>query len=198
MLLLRLQFKFIIMKYILPIFFLISYSIVSQNLLIKNTSFEEELFGWDYDVYTGSNKKRPKASFVTVKPGKDGKSALSVRVEKHIPKGHPYKVYLIQDRLKLKKGKSYKVTFYAKSSVEQDKIYIAVGSGSITNERRLMERNMHFLGNNQWQELSYTFIAENKIDKKPVDFKNSAIYFGFNFRQGEYLIDNVRVERVKK
>lgn len=185
------------MKLLLLFVFLMNFSMFSQNLLIKNTSFEEELYGWDYGVSGNKKFDRPIAKFVTIKNGRGTESALSIRVEKSFPTGTTNQVYLVQDRLRLKKGKKYSLSFYIKSAVTEDEVSVSVGSGSAANGRKSMSQKISFLGNNKWQKISLIFIASNLNPKNEVEFKNAAIYFGFNFRDGEYQIDEVNVERVK-
>ena len=55
------------MKLLFPFVFLINFLMSSQNLLIKNTSFEEKLYGWDYGVSGSKKFDRPIAKFVTIK-----------------------------------------------------------------------------------------------------------------------------------
>lgn len=185
------------MKLLFPFVFLINFLMSSQNLLIKNTSFEEKLYGWDYGVSGSKKFDRPIAKFVTIKNGRGTESALSIRVEKSFPTGTANQVYLVQDRLKLKKGKKYSLCFYIKSAVTEDEVFVSVGSGSASNGQKSMLQKISFLGDNKWQKISLTFIASNLNPNNKVDFKNAAIYFGFNFRDGEYQIDEVNVERIK-
>lgn len=191
------------MRFLSPIFLLVSFSIFSQNLLIKNTSFEKALMGWDYGSYGMHNGRGSEASYTIVKPGKNSPSAVKIEVTKSIAKSSDAvsmasRVYLVQDRIALKKGKMYKVTFYVKSRVIRDRIYFAVGSGSASNDRKLVEKIIPFNGNNEWQEISHTFKAYNMNSERPVNFKNAAVYFGFDLRYGDFFLDEVTVERVKK
>jgi|GEM_PF-3615535 len=192
------------MQFLLPIFLLVNFSIFSQNLLIKNTSFEKGLMGWDYGSYGLHNGRGSEASYTIVKPGKNSPSAVKIEVTKSIAKtsdavAMASRIYLVQDRIVLKKGKMYKVTFYVKSGVIKDRIYFAVGSGAASNDRKLVEKIIAFHGNNEWQELSYTFKASTAINsERPVNFKNAAVYFGFDLRYGDFFLDEVTVERVKK
>lgn len=171
---------------------------MSQNLLIKNPTFKEQFYGWDYGVYGSKKNERPIASFAPIRSGKDDNSALSVQIERNFSRGDSKQIYLIQDRIKLKKNKNYKVSFYIKSNVLKDKLSVSIGSGSAANGRILKTKEIIFKGDGSWKKIELPFIAKNWNEKKEVDFKNAALYFGFNFRDGEYQIDNVKVERVKK
>jgi len=171
---------------------------MSQNLLIKNPTFNEQFYGWDYGVYSSKKIERPVAVFDSIKSGQDDNAALSVNIKRNFARGNAKQIYLIQDRIKLKKNKKYKVSFYVKSNVEKDKISVSIGSGSAANGRVLKTKKIPFKGDGSWKKLELPFVAKNWNDKKEVDFKNAAVYFGFNFRDGEYQIDNVIVEQVKK
>lgn len=185
------------MKFVLPILYLISSAVFSQNLLIKNTSFEEELYGWDYGVSGSKKFDRPIAKFATIDNARGTEAALNINIEKSFPRGTANQVYLVQDRLKLKKGKKYSLSFYVKSSVGEDQIRVSIGSGSAANGRKAMVEKITFMGDNKWKKISRKFVAKSLDSKKEVEFKNAAIYFGFNFRDGEYQIDKVKVERIK-
>ena len=82
--------------------------------------------------------------------------------------------------------------------MEKDKISVSIGSGSAANGRVLKSEKLSFKGDGTWQKVTLPFVAKNWNPKREVDFKNAAVYFGFNFRDGEYQIDNVVVEQVKK
>ena len=188
------------MKLLTPIFLLLSMSMISQNLLIKNTSFDNDidLYGWDYGTYGRVKIEKTKASYKIVEDSSDDDNhAVEVSIERSYRRGDPKQVYLIQDRLKLKKKKKYRVTFYVKSTVLEDEVYVSIGSGSAANGRLLKDKKLKFKGDGKWKRLTMTFVAKNTDKKRPTDFKNAAVYFGFNYRKGKYLIDNVKVEEFK-
>ena len=186
------------MKFLLPIFCFLSISMMSQNLLIKNPTFKGQFYGWDYGVHSKRKIERPIAKYEAISPGQDDNAALAVNIERSFARGQAHQVYLIQDRIKLKKNKNYKVTFFVKSTVPDDKIYVSVGSGSAANGSTLRREKMSFKGDGTWKKLTFKFTAKNWNKKKIVDFKNAAVFFGFNFREGEYQIDNIKVELDKK
>lgn len=184
------------MKLLLLILVITGNSVLSQNSLIKNGSFKKKLTSWNYGVHSNENIETLEASFVITDPGKEDKSSLRVRVSNSFPYQGVEKIYLSQDGIKLKKRKTYRVSFYVKSKIKRDQIYVGLGSAS--SARKFSEMNKFFLGNNEWQKLTYTFSDISINYQKSAEYENLVIYFGFNLRDGDYFIDDINVEQVKK
>ncbi len=184
----------------LPLFLSFSFSAFSQKpIAIENHSFEYDLNTWDTGVW-GNEKDEPIAFFDTHDSGQEGSSSLKVTVKRNSKEKNGDQIFVKKNGFKLKKGKKYKITFWAKSKAFKDKIMFRVYSDKDTGSSKpwcaVLDKTFEFKSNGKWKKLSYIFTAEPYYDNINVDYKNLAILFGFDKRKGTYLVDNVSLERL--
>ncbi len=174
-------------------------SYAQKTLIKENHTFTENLKNWETEVW-GDTRSQPKAKIVIDnKDGHDDKASIKVLIDK-AAKDNPNKIFLLRKGLKLKKGKTYTISFWAKSRVADDSvrllIYSSEETGSSKNWGGVVERDLRFLGDGTWQQLSHTFEAKDKYPGAPADFGDLGISIGFGSRKGEYHVDNFKLVRI--
>jgi len=171
---------------------LINYSVFSQELISKNPSFQNGLTDWEYGVASldGGNDV-PDAEFTVLNEGHNDSSGCKVKVKISTDSGNLNDVYLVKRSLVLKKGKKYRVRFYIKSNTREDKITTSIGSGTVPDLVLFTNREMKFVGDNEWQKISFTF--ELPKSKDNMNYKDLMLMIGFNHRFGEFFVDNFSV-----
>ncbi len=191
------------MKFLIYTSLLLTFSFTAfsqKSVAIENHSFEYDLNTWDTGVW-GDGKDKPIAFFDTDDSGQEGSNSLKVTIQKNSREKNGDQIFLKKDGFKLKKGKNYKITFWAKSKAYNDKIMFRVYSSTDTGSSKpwcaVLDKTFEFKGNGKWRKISHTFTAEPFYDNTDVDYKNIAILFGFDKRMGTYLIDNISLERLK-
>lgn len=170
-----------------------------KNVPIENNSFEYGLDSWDTGVW-GDEADEPSALFDIYDSGQEGSKCLKVSIRKNSKDKNGDQVFLKKNGFKLKKNKSYKITFWVKSKAYNDEIVFRVYSGEDTGSSKpwcaVLDKTFEFKGNGKWRKISHTFTAEPFYDNLNVDYKNLALLFGFDKRMGTYLIDNISLERL--
>ena len=171
-----------------------------QKTLIKeNHTFTENMIGWEKGTW-GDARSEPEARIIIDNnDGHDDKASIKVLVDK-ATKDNPSKIFLLRKGIKLKKGKTYTISFWAKSRVADDSVRLLIYSSEETGSKKewggVVERDLRFLGDGTWQQLSYTFEAKDKFPGAPADLGDLGISIGFGSRRGEYHIDNFKLVKI--
>ncbi len=188
------------------IFTIISFLIIAntyaqgENLFLKNGSFKNGFSGWK-KKYFEQNRVVPKVEFTIENNGQDDNSSAKIRVSKvgNAKNNDSYGISLIGKFKPLKKGKRYKLTFWAKSRRIKDKVKFLLMSSKETDSDNpyaiIAWKEMEFKGNNEWQKFT-TFFEANSTNGEKLDLKNVGIKFGLG-KLGTIYIDNVRLHRVR-
>ncbi len=172
----------------------------SQKLLLEtNHSFLEGFKNWKTGTW-GDARSKPEATFViNTSDGHDDKASVKIDVKKD-SKDNPGKVFLRTSGIKLKKGKTYTIEFWAKSRVAADSVRLLIYSSEETGSRKewggIVDQDLRFLGDGTWQQLTLTFEAKDKFPGAPADYHKIGIAVGFGGRKGVYQIDNFRLVRL--
>ena len=175
------------MEKILILLFIISTSVFSQESITNNASFEKGLASWQFGV-ASYDEDIPDAEFEVVNEGYGDESACKVKVKISTESQNLNDAYLMYRGLKIKKGKTYRISFHIKSNKRQDKVFVSVGSGTPPDLQMLTDREMSFAGDDSWKKISFTFLA--KKTKTNVDFTDLSLFLGFNHRFGTFYVDN--------
>ena len=169
---------------------IITTAIYSQNFISDNSSFKKGLSSWQFGVASNTNDT-PDAEFEVVEEGQDDDSSCKVKVRINTESFNYNDAYLMYKGIPVKKGKKYRVAFYVKSNRPKDKVMVTIGSGSAPNIQILEDREQAFVGNSEWQKISFAFQASK--NRNNVNFKDLSLFVGFNYRFGTFYVDNFSV-----
>jgi len=168
-----------------------------QNKLQTSNSFQDGLYSWQYGSW--SDQKETPAGFITVEQaGQDNSPAIRVQVDN--PTKDAGKIFLRSLGVQIEKGKSYRLSFWVKSDIAdpsiQAKLYSNDHTGSFKKWGAVFIEQLSFIGNGQWQQVTYDFIAKDKFNAAPADYDAIALAFGFANQKGIYFIDNISVKEI--
>lgn len=185
---------------LLILILLVSTSIFAQeNLIENNPSFKKSTIGWE-SGYWGDSKSTPIAEFKIDPKGHDDNACFKTLVKKNTIGGLGNRIFLKYTDLKLKKGKTYELTFWVKSFSGNDnihvEIYSAPDSGGSYEWAATVNQNIPFTGNGKWQQVTKQFVVTNLFQNSKLDLKHMALLFGFDLRRGVYYIDNITLRKV--
>ena len=170
-------------------------SVQAQNLLEANQSFSEGLRDWENGVW-GDEQGEPKGYFKHyTEDGQDDSSSIRVICKKPTKDGQGNKLFLKRSGLKLRRNRTYILTFWLKSRYADDEMYMTIFSGPDTGSKKawggITDQTFKFTGDGQWHKMTHRFTAKSQYPDHPADLKNAAIVFGFDKRKGTYFIDNI-------
>lgn len=175
------------MKKILLLLLAFSTSVFSQEQITSNPSFEKGLASWQFGV-ASYDEDMPDAEFEVVNEGYNDDSACKIKVKISTQSENYNDVYLMYRGLKIKKGKKYRISFRMKSNKRQDKVMVSFASGTPPDLQILEDREMKFIGDNTWKDISFTFEASK--NRPNVDFKDISLLIGLNHRFGTFYVDD--------
>lgn len=144
----------------------------SENLL-KNGGFEDDTVYWNtYNATTAISSFKPIKYDVY-----SGTKSLNINVSKL--GNNPWDINLVQP-FKSRKGATYEIAFYAKSTRPGNDIKVQLQNTTYNNK--------NFFLTNDWQRYTWVTTAEESNLELSIHF----------LKQGQYFLDKLSIRRVKK
>lgn len=162
-----------------------------DNNLLTNGNFESGIAGgW---IATTADKNSQLLSVENSDTPYDGSTNIKLRGITPDPEGKYNSVTLKQRGVKLKKGYTYKVEFYARAkNTEAGTVKVMFEHDVYPEQPFGLDKNFQLTGDQDWKYYSTTFVAAEDT----LDTTNAALSFHCGLCQGDIEFDNIRLSEV--
>ncbi len=168
----------------------------AQELIKTNRSFKVPYQDWYSGVWGApADGGKPVVIFnYDKKEGRTDSNSFRAKVKSNSKNGAGNKAVLRRKGIRLKKGKSYTLSFWVKSRFINDEIYASLYSAADTGGKypwgAIFIKDLSFKSSGEWVKVEHTFEATGTIGKK-IDYRKLDLIIGFDKRKGTYWVDDI-------